>query len=126
MLFSPSGLRTPATPLVGFSDERAAARIVAVLMIFAGLADAATTEIGLRYAQVSETNPVVLALRDGWDVYWILFKMAGHGLIAYAVIRRPTSFGIAAIGVVAAGTIAVAVNNYALLVGDFARVLSDV
>lgn len=120
--YAPSAV-APAPP---FADAHGVARIVAVLMIFAGFADAATTEIGLRYAGVYETNVVVDRLRIAYDVYWIVLKMAAHGLIAYAAIRRPSAIGLACLGGIACLTIAVALNNYALLLPDFADRLSEV
>lgn len=84
---------------------------LAAALIVAGVADAATTEIALATGQASEANPIVAALQAAFGQWWIVPKMAVHGLLAGAVVYFPNRVTLYAMTALTAAIFAVAINN---------------
>lgn len=91
---------------------RAAAAAFAVLTIVAGVLDALSTELALATGHAYEANPVVRGLQELGGLFWIVPKMAAHGLLAYVLVRYPNIWTIGLLGGLALATLAVALNNF--------------
>lgn len=87
------------------------ARVVALLLLTAGVADALTTELALRTGGAVELNPIIRATQAALGVWWIPAKMAAHLLLAAALMWYPNRPTIIAMAGVAVLTAAVAANN---------------
>lgn len=93
------------------------ARLLAVLLLFFGIADALTTEATLLIGGAYEANPIVATMRDTVGALWIMPKMIGHGLLAWLTVRFATPSMLAVMALLTLTLTAVTSNNFALL-GD--------
>lgn len=87
---------------------------LAYALVFVGMMDAISTEVALRAGGAWEANPIIRALQANLGVYWIVPKMALHGMLAFMVIWYPNRTTLVAMTGVAALVTAASVNNFTI------------
>lgn len=89
------------------------ARGVALLFVVLGSLDIVSTNAALALGY-AEGNPVMRFVQEGLGAWWAAPKLAGHLLLAWALVWLPTGRLLVGAGAVSAAYMGIVAHNFAL------------